>query len=220
MTLLGNLFENVEAKTRAAWDAAKRSRSFAPGDQLFAIEEMPQVVYEMRSGSAKLWRPSRNGQALTLFHAGPGYVPGLIPVCRHARTMAYATATSPIDAYAVPASTMLKLFEQDSRLAANAFNIATNMLYVLADRLDDMSSARIEQKISRALLRLACEHGSWNDDEARLDITRQDLADLTGTTHYTASRVLSEWDRQGIVVSGRGYVTIKDDAALGAIAEL
>jgi CRP-like cAMP-binding protein len=41
-------------------------------------------------------------------------------------------------------------------------------------------------------------------------VTRQDLADLAGTTLYTASRVVSSWDHQGLILAGRKQITIAD----------
>lgn len=219
MTLLGNLFTDVSPQTVAAWNAARRSRSFAPGEQLLAMGEVPPAAYEIRSGRAKLSRTSRGGQALTLFYAAAGDIPGLIPICKQAPTIAFVTAVSRLETFAIPASIILKLVGDDPKLAANIFTIATNQLYALAERLDDIGITRIEQKISRALLRLVCEHARQDGEAFRVDVSRQDLADLIGSTHYTVSRVLSEWDRQGMIVSGRGNVVIRDFDALAAVAE-
>ena len=53
-----------------------------------------------------------------------------------------------------------------------------------------------------------------------VDVSRQELADLTGSTLFTASRTLSDWGRQGLIESTRGRVVIKDPHALAALADV
>ena len=52
-----------------------------------------------------------------------------------------------------------------------------------------------------------------------MPLSRQDLAEMTGTTLFTVSRVLSEWESQGIVESGRERVVVKRPHGLVALAE-
>lgn len=80
-------------------------------------------------------------------------------------------------------------------------------------RILDLQTERVEQRIARTLLRLAGSGGLV------LALSRQDLADLSGTTLSTASRTLSSWHRRGIVVSEREQVTLRDISRLERIAE-
>jgi CRP-like cAMP-binding protein len=88
-------------------------------------------------------------------------------------------------------------------------------------RIRDLQSERVERRIARALLRLANKTGVQAAEgiEVGVPLTRQDLAELAGTTLTTASRTLSAWDQQGIVASRRERVTILRPHALVAIAE-
>jgi len=53
--------------------------------------------------------------------------------------------------------------------------------------------------------------------EINFPLSRQDIAEMTGSTLYTVSRTLREWERQGLVVSGRQRVVLRDPACLGDI---
>jgi len=57
------------------------------------------------------------------------------------------------------------------------------------------------------------------EDGIELSFTRQDLAEMSGTTLYTVSRVLSGWERQGLVEAGRERVLIRNPHGLVSIAE-
>ena len=106
--------------------------------------------------------------------------------------------------------------------------LVINMLKVAIDRLDDvqtryleMSAEQVEQRIARAILRIMRDTGRKTGDGILIDfpISRQELADYTGTTLYTVSRTLSAWSRKGWIKSGREQITVTDPHALVAFSE-
>lgn len=219
MSAFGDLFAGIARTTRDELESTRREKILQPGDQLFAAGEMPQSMFYLRTGRLKVWRPSREGGAMTLYYMRAGDVPGLVSVCRRVRVPVTMSAVTPIRAEYWPANTIYRLFEEDARFAHNGLRIAAEIVELLANRLEDLTGANAEEQIARALLRLAGEHANWDDDDAVLiEMSRQDLADMTGLTLYTASRILSAWSRQGVIQSGRRRVIIRRPAALIAIA--
>jgi CRP-like cAMP-binding protein len=91
----------------------------------------------------------------------------------------------------------------------------------LLDRYQELATERVERRVARALLRLARQVGQKEEDGVLigLPLSREDLAEMTGTTLYTVSRILSGWEHQGLVEAGRERVFIRDPHALVAIAE-
>lgn len=75
--------------------------------------------------------------------------------------------------------------------------------------------------MARTLLRLASQTGRQMPGGVLLDmrLSRQDLANMTGTTVYTVSRVLSRWEQDGLVKSRRERVLIRKPHGLVVIAE-
>ena len=88
-------------------------------------------------------------------------------------------------------------------------------------RMGEMTGDRVEQRLARALLRLARQAGRPTRDGVEFDfpITRQELAEMAGSTLHTVSRTLAAWDQQGVTGSGRRRLTIRDSRALAALAE-
>jgi cAMP-binding proteins - catabolite gene activator and regulatory subunit of cAMP-dependent protein kinases len=80
---------------------------------------------------------------------------------------------------------------------------------------------RVERRVARALLRLVQEAGRRVDAGVEIDfpVSRQDIAEMTGTTLYTVSRLLSSWEERGIVRSGRQRIILTTPHALVALAE-
>lgn len=221
MSAFGDIFAGIAQATRDELDSVQRERVLQPGEELFRAGEMPESMFFLRSGRVKVWRPSRDGGALTLYYMGTGDVPGLVSVCRRVRVPVSMSAMTPVRTDYWPASTVYRLFDQDARFAHNGLRITAEIVELLANRLEDLTGANAEKQIARALLRLAGEHAEWKDDDAVLiEVSRQELADMTGSTLYTASRTLSGWSRLGVVESGRRRVVIKQPRALAAIADV
>ena len=94
-------------------------------------------------------------------------------------------------------------------------------LFDLQSRVSELTSERVEQRIARALLRLARQAGRRVDGGIEIDfpITRQDLAEMTGSTLHTVSRTLAAWDNAGLTGSARRRIVVRDLEGLEALAE-
>jgi CRP-like cAMP-binding protein len=105
-------------------------------------------------------------------------------------------------------------------------NIMREMTSHMTDaltRVRELSSAPVEQRLAYTLLRLAHQYGQKTDEGVLIaqPLTRQDLAELTGTTLYTVSRTLSKWESSGLVKSRRRHVVLPSIAKIEqAVANL
>jgi CRP-like cAMP-binding protein len=95
----------------------------------------------------------------------------------------------------------------------------TTYIQEMQERYRELATEKVERRIARALLRLAAQVGSKTDGGIELTFTRQELAEMSGTTLYTVSRVLSEWERQELVEAGRERVVIRNPHGVVSIAE-
>ena len=142
---------------------------------------------------------------------------------------AFGEPTYPVSAQAVEASvalawtsaTMRQLLETESRIAVNALGFVAARYHDLQRRHRQAMTERVERRVARALLRLVHDAGRRVDAgvEIAFPVSRQDIAEMTGTTLYTVSRLLSAWEERGIVRSGRQRIVLTKPHALVAIAE-
>jgi CRP-like cAMP-binding protein len=134
-----------------------------------------------------------------------------------------ATATAVVDSTVVAWTTQQThaLVERHPRMAANALRIVGGRAEAMLRRIEELSTEGVEQRLARALLRLARDAGRPVATGVQVDFTlsRQDLAELCGATLYTASRTLSAWAKEGIVETGRRRVVVRDLGRLTNIAE-
>jgi CRP-like cAMP-binding protein len=84
-----------------------------------------------------------------------------------------------------------------------------------------MSSEQVERRVAHVLLRLAKQAGRKTESGIETDfpISRQDVAEMTGTTLHTVSRILSMWEQQGLVEGGRQRIVLRAPHELFGRAE-
>ena len=113
------------------------------------------------------------------------------------------------------------LMEQYPRLALNGLRLVAGRFHELQNRYRELSTERVEQRVARAVLRLARQSGRRTEKGVLLDlpISRQDLGEMTGTTLYTVSRILSGWEQMGLIETGRERIVIRSPHDLVVIAE-
>ena len=111
--------------------------------------------------------------------------------------------------------------ERFPKMASNVVRFLAGRVKEFQDRYRELATERVERRVAHALLRLAAQIGRRVDNGILIDLTlsRQDIAEMTGTTIFTVSRILSSWEAQGIIESGRERVLVRDRQALTAIAE-
>jgi CRP-like cAMP-binding protein len=85
-------------------------------------------------------------------------------------------------------------------------------------RLQELTNEYSNQRLARALLRMVERSGEATEPKT-IATTRQELAEFSGITLHTASRVIAEWERRGIVKGGRQRVSVLQINTLRAIAQ-
>ena len=217
MSAVAELFAGINSATRDALDRAVTTRTFQAREDLLRAGDHPSGVLLIRSGRVKVWFPTAAGNAVTLYHLHAGDPVGLIAVCRRMQMPASITAVTHVEAHRWPTATIYSLMETDAKLARNGLAILADAMNKLAGRMERVTGSA-SQRIARALLYLAGEQTMWTGGhEIKIDVTRQEIAELTGTSLFTASRTISGWAQEGLIDSGRGKVTIVNCAALAEI---
>jgi CRP-like cAMP-binding protein len=107
------------------------------------------------------------------------------------------------------------------RLVSNALTIVGLRLQELQNRYRELATERVEQRVARAILRLVRQSGKQVEDGVQIEfpLSRQDIAEMTGTTLHTVSRLLSSWEQSGVLDGGRMRIVLRKPLALLAIAE-
>ncbi len=132
-----------------------------------------------------------------------------------------AEAVTDCDALKWDFDSTMELMAQSPRLALSGLRLVGRRFQELQHRYLELATERVERRVARALLRLARQTGTKVDKGVllNLSLSRQDLGEMTGTTQYTVSRILSGWEQRGLIESGRERIIICQPHELVSIAE-
>lgn len=200
--------------------AAQRCRLSA-GEYFFHQEEAATVFYLLLNGRVRLTQVTPEGHQVIVHLAGPGDGVGIIVVLSNIPYPVAAEVIEDATALAWDSETAGQLMERYPRLALNGLRLVANRFRDLQDRYRELATERVERRVARALLRLARQAGRRVEGGVLIDmpLSRQDLAEMTGATLYTVSRILSGWEQKGVVESGRERVVVRQPHSLVKIAE-
>jgi CRP/FNR family transcriptional regulator, nitrogen oxide reductase regulator len=170
-------------------------------------------------GHLKLCRTSAAGTETLVAVIGPGDCYAAIAPIPGSRYPVSAIALEPARVLTWPRQTIAALADRLPRLKTNMLaEISLRMSGVLAV-VEDLATERVPQRLARALLRLAAHgYATRGGLEIAHPVTRQELADLTGSTLFTVSRLMAQWEGDGLLRSARGAVTVLDPEGLELVA--
>lgn len=172
-------------------------------------------------GHLRVEKISPQGQQTVIRYVSAGELFGVARAMNLERYPATAVAAVDSIALAWPSTSWSRLIAKFPSLASTALQTVGTRLQDTQARVMEMSNEQVEQRVAHALLRLAKQAGRNVDAGVEIDfpISRQDVAEMTGTTLHTVSRILSAWEHQGLVMGGRQRIVLRDVQALHALAE-
>lgn len=214
------LFSQMEKETARALVQAARVQRFVENEIVFDQGAEAHSFFALLEGRLRVTKVNPAGQQIVIRFVSPGDVFGIAAAIGRTTYPATATAIVPSLALAWPNASWPRLVAEHPVLATQTLLHVGARLQEAHARVASFSSSEVEARLARTLLSLAKEAGQERDGVVALDfpISRQDLAEMTGTTMHTVSRVLSAWSARGYVRTGRKRVAIADRDALAALA--
>lgn len=215
------LFQNLPSATVNAVAAHMYLRSVEAGAFLFIEGATADAVHLLATGRIKVVRETSEGDEVILRMVQPGEILGAAGGWGDTIYPASAVALDDVSVLRLTARDFLVLIDRFPDFALALIRELATRLREAESRIQDLQTERTERRIAHALLRLAAKMGTETEQGIVIDLsfTRQDLAELAGTTLSTASRTLSGWDKRGLVDARRKYIAILDRETLTAIAE-
>jgi CRP-like cAMP-binding protein len=193
----------------------------AAGEFFFNEGEPAEEFFVLTGGRVKLTQVTPEGHQVVLRLAGPGDAFGGAGAFGEPTYPITAEALEPSSALTWSSTSMRQLLETEPTVTLNAVHFVAARLHDLQRRHRELMTERVERRVARALLRLVQDAGRRVEAGVEIDfpVSRQDIAEMTGTTLFTVSRLLSGWEERGIVQSGRQRIVITRPHALVAIAD-
>lgn len=179
------------------------------------------TFYVLVDGQVKLSEVTVEGQQILVRFIGPGEAMGIIAALSQAVYPLSAQAVTDCLALAWDGEIVEQLMERYPRIAIDGLRLVSQRWHELEERYRELATERVERRLAQALLRLVRQTGRKVEGGVLIDLplSRQNLAEMTGTTLFTVSRILSRWEQQQLVETGRERVLIRYPHGLARIAE-
>ena len=206
----------VEALVAVAVEETHRTR-----DYIFTEGDPARWFCVVKSGRVKILRHSRAGKDVVLELLGPGDIFGGVAVIEKRPYPAAAQATEATVVLKIPADAMIAVAERHPSVIKEIALMIGRRLRTAHASVESLAVDPVEARLAASLLRLAEPEGAHGQHRVTLPfhLTRQSLADMTGTTVETTIRVMSRWLKEGLLEDDGARLALTDTEALRALAE-
>lgn len=215
------LFRELRTEDLAVIVQAAALRSLKKGTVVYRQGQPATFLFVIARGRVKMCQVTADGQENATSFLGAGQMFGGPAMLGDAHYSLTAVSFEASVLLSWSSEAISRLLDRYPRLARNAMSTMAARISELQDRCQELSTERVEQRVARALLRLAQQTGRKEDAGIllRIQLSRQDLAQMTGTTLFSVSRILSKWTKEGLVETGRQRVLLRRPHTLVCIAE-
>lgn len=207
------IFSGLEANDVAELASLCREKRLGAGEFAFMEGDQPDRFYLVAAGKVKVVKTSSAGKDFIIAFFGPGEIIGEVAVFERRPYPASAQAVEDSIVLGFRREDFLEFLSDRPEVALRIVSVLSGRLRMASDRLRDLAGERVEQRIARVLLMLSARLGP------SLPFTRQDIANMAGTTTETAIRFLSSLNTRKITRSARGKIIILDELKLKLLSE-
>jgi CRP/FNR family transcriptional regulator, nitrogen oxide reductase regulator len=198
-----------------------RSIRITKNSPVFELGVVAHSFFVLLHGHVRASKTTPAGEQIIVRYVATGETFGVAKAIGLQRYPATATAVDDSVVLAWPSGTWPRLVEKFPALAANTLQTVGARLQETHTRVVEMSTEQVEKRIAHALLRLVKQSGRKVEHGVEIDfpISRQDIAQMTGTTLHTVSRTLSAWETKSLVESSRQKIIVREPHQLFVLAE-
>ncbi|MDP3720313.1 MAG: Crp/Fnr family transcriptional regulator [Acidobacteriota bacterium] len=214
------LFRRVSAPLRARVAEVARLKSYGKGELIFAEDDPSDAFIVIVSGRVKVFKSTPTGKEIILEIFGDGDPLGAVALYEGAPFMASALSLEPTAVISIEQAAFFRLLEAEPVLVRGLLSGLTLRLAELTRRLAELTGARVETRFARLFLKLSDQIGRPERGGVfvPMSLSRQELADLAGTTIETAIRIMSRWQKDNVLHTEKDGFVVVDRPALDELA--
>ena len=196
-------------------------KTIGPHGILFHQGDPATHCYLVNHNRLKLTKLNEQGKEVIIRYIGAGELTAAVAMIKDGLYPVTASSIEETEVVAWDKTTMMEMMHHFPAIAINLLGVVLARIDEVQQRYLEVCTEQVDQRIARSLLRLMRSAGSKSQNGILIEIplSRQNIADYTGTTLYTVSRTLSAWEKKGWIQSGRERIVVTDPHALVAFAE-
>jgi CRP/FNR family transcriptional regulator, nitrogen oxide reductase regulator len=196
-------------------------KAWDKGDTIFSEGDPSDFLLTVLSGRVKVVKLQPSGKEVILEIFGPGDPLGTVVAYEGRPFPASAIALEPTSCLLVRRAPFFGLLEKHPSLVRGLLSAFTRRIVELAQRIPEVAGARVETRFAHLFLKLADRVGQARGAATfvPMALSRQELADLTGTTIETCIRLMSRWGKEGVLQTEKDGFLVVDRTALEELTQ-
>jgi len=214
-------FQSLSAEELSDIEKKFSATHFSEGDAIYYQDGRATMLRVVVHGAVKLVRHTLDGKEVLLDMLQPGEYFGNLSASGSVSYSETAGAQTDACILAIRMRDFRSLLDEYSGVARSVLNITAGRLQSSQQQIQHLTTLPVKNRIAHILIMLCDKFGeeSKHGKLLQLPLSRKDLADMSGTSTETASRMMSDFQNEGLVTSGRQWVAINDPDGLKKIAE-
>lgn len=215
------LFQGLPASALEGIAAARLLRRLPKDMRVFSQGDDGVRAHVVIAGGVRISQTGSDGAEVVVRFIGPGEMFGTVSLFTNGRYPADAVAVVDTLEVSWSEAELLALIDGHAQIAVNVIRIIGKRLQEAQERVRELATQRAEQRVARALLRLAHQTrcGPIDGTAITFPLRRKDVADIAGTTLHTASRILNAWEKAGFLATRAQRLIIRQSSEILRIAE-
>jgi CRP-like cAMP-binding protein len=199
--------------------ACARARTFACDELLFLQGQPARSLILLQSGSVKHTQLGSDGKEVLMWMSGSGDAINLQTELPSRNHTCSARAMEQCKALVWEYGRLQTLLAQYPQIRENISKILASRLRELEERFREVATERVATRLALTLLRLVKQIGKPTHEGIQVSLSREELAQMTGTTLFTISKVLSKWADKRFITRRRNAVVIVDPKRLKSVGK-
>ena len=198
-----------------------KSRRHPAGETVFKQGSEATHFFVLLHGRLRVTQVTPDGQQIVVRMVNQGDIFGIAKAMGRTEYPGTATAVTDSIALAWPMASWDDMIAKHPAFAVNAMQTIGSRLLEAQTRVRELSTEAVERRVAHVVLRLAQQSGRREPDGVRIDfpISKQDIAEMSGTTLHTVSRILTAWEAGGLVEGGRQKLLVREPHELVLIGD-
>ncbi|MBX3102586.1 MAG: Crp/Fnr family transcriptional regulator [Bacteroidetes bacterium] len=214
----GSLFRYCNEHSLQALDEHKTTHVYKKGQILFFEGNQPLGLFCVNQGAFKVYKTGVDGKEQIIHLAKPGDFLGYRALIANEKYTATAEALETSTACLIPKDGFFEVLERQPELSRKLMQNLCMELGVAAEKLISMAQKSVRERLAETLLTLLQSFQQSQTNTIALQLPREDIANIAGTSTETVIRLLSEFKQDGMIEMSGKKILILDKAALQKVA--
>lgn len=211
------LFAGISRTECTQIAVSARAKTFSRHEVIFVEGQPIRQVLLIKSGCVKLTQVSQDGSEVILRLSGIGDIVGVLSLSADSLHTCSAHVVETCTGFLWEALKFETFLEQVPAMRKNVVRILSSRLNELEERFREVATEKVGLRVAHELIRLLKQVGKPLNGGIEVGLSREELAQMTGTTLFTISRLMSEWEQLGFVLPRREAVLVRDPQRLSKI---